>query len=223
MRAEINLLGRLNGRVIHLQCSHGLDGLSLLNLGADELIGIDISEKMLEYATAKSKLLNANAVWIRSEVLDTPNYLNGTADLVYTGKGAICWMMDLDAWAGVVERLLKPGGRLFLFEGHPLDFLWNESTNKFELRGDDTTYFASSPTPERGFPFEAAERNEPSTEVKLTSRIWTLGQIVTALVRAGLTIKQLEEFPEPFWDQFKDIPERLLHRLPHTFALIAEK
>ena len=41
---------------------------------------------------------------------------------MYTGIGALCWLPDIRRWAGVVAALLKPGGRLFMREGHPM--LW---------------------------------------------------------------------------------------------------
>jgi SAM-dependent methyltransferase len=222
MEVEIRLLGPLSGRAIHLQCSHGLDALSLLYLGVEEVVGIDISEEMLSQAQRKSDALGANAIWIRSDVLEAPSELDGTADLVYTGKGAICWMMDIDAWAKVVARLLKPGGRLFLIEGHPLDFLWDEDADEFVLRAN-RSYFLPTPAPERGFPYHAALRSDPTQPVNLTSRVWTIGQVVNAVLGAGLQIAHLEEFPEPFWDQFKLIPPDTLKRLPHTFALVATK
>jgi SAM-dependent methyltransferase len=43
-------------------------------------------------------------------------------DLVFTGIGALCWLPDIDRWAEAVAGLLRPGGRLFLREGHPM--LW---------------------------------------------------------------------------------------------------
>ena len=43
-------------------------------------------------------------------------------DLVYTGIGALCWLPDIARWAEVVAALLRPGGRLYLREGHPV--LW---------------------------------------------------------------------------------------------------
>lgn len=222
MDAEIPLLAKPGGRVIHLQCSHGLDALSLLNLGFDEAVGIDISEEMLAQAQRKSDELKGNATWMRSDVLQTPAVLDETADLVYTGKGAICWVMNLDTWAATVARLLKPGGRLFLFEGHPLDFAWQEDASEFVLR-EDGGYFMPAPSPERGFPYHAALRSDPSAPVNLTSRVWTIGEVVTAVIGAGLKVIHLEEFPEPFWDQFKQILPDTLRRLPHTFALIATK
>jgi SAM-dependent methyltransferase len=224
MDAEIRLLGDLRGcgRAVHLQCSHGMEALSLLGRGVREVVGIDISEEMLELARRKSAAIDANATWIRADVLETPHELDGTADLVYTGRGAICWMLDLDAWAAVVARLLKPGGRFLLFEGHPLDFLWEEEAEGYVLR-QGASYFLDAPVEERGFPYQAARRTEPERPVELTSRAWTIGQVVTAVIGAGLRVERLEELPEPFWDQFKRIEPRELARLPHTFGLVASK
>jgi hypothetical protein len=44
---------------------------------------------------------------------------------VYTGVGALCWLPNIRAWAGVIASLLRPGGRLFMREGHPM--LWTLS------------------------------------------------------------------------------------------------
>ncbi len=47
---EQKLLGDLSPwckRAIHLQCSHGNDALSLLRQGAAEVVGVDISERLL--------------------------------------------------------------------------------------------------------------------------------------------------------------------------------
>ena len=41
-------------------------------------------------------------------------------DLVYTGVGALCWLPDIRRWGGVVADLLRPGGRFFMREGHPV-------------------------------------------------------------------------------------------------------
>ena len=38
----------------------------------------------------------APARWVEADVLDVPHDLDGTGDLVYTGRGAIIWLQDLD-------------------------------------------------------------------------------------------------------------------------------
>jgi SAM-dependent methyltransferase len=214
---ERALLGDLHpwcGRAIHLQCSHGRDALSLINDGAAEVVGIDISARLLAVARRKAAALSAPATFVQSDILDTPADLDGTADLVYTGKGALCWMMDLDAWAGVVARLLKPGGRLFLYEGHPLDWVWDTEAPDYRLDTDYGSYFAEH--------FRDRLFSKP-TQSRPTYRHWPLADIVNSLIDAGLTIDRLGEYPEPFWGQFPHMTEETTLRLPHTFAILATK
>lgn len=213
---EKEALGDLSpwcGRAIHLQCSHGNDALSLLRQGADEVVGVDISERLLAVARRKTEALDAPATWHHCDVLQTPEVLNGTADLVYTGKGALCWMMDLDAWAAVVARLLAPGGRFFLYESHPLDWVWDMEAEEYVLDQEHGDYFSE----------KFRDRLFSATNATPRYRQWTLGQIVNAVIGEGLAIQGLHEYPQPFWGQFPNIPEGTLHRLPHTFALIAHK
>ena len=119
--------------------------LILLNEGAGEVVGVDISENLLAAAQRKSTALNAAATWVLSDILDAPHNLDGTADLVYTGKGAIAWMMDLEAWARVVARLLKSGGKFFIYDGHPLDWVWADNAETYILDEKHADYFSTNP------------------------------------------------------------------------------
>ena len=212
-------------RVIHLQCSHGLDALSLWQMGAEEVIGVDISAEMLALAQQKSDLLGAPARWVHADILATPHDLDGTADLVYTGKGALPWMMDLDAWAQVVARLLKPGGWFYVLEGHPLNWVWEPEVNDFRLRTDGGDYFANDPRVNRTFPAAVVQRACPgdATAPQPVEHQWTLAQTITALLDAGLTLRRFEEYPTHFWPEFGNIPTAGHDRLPHTFALLMSK
>src|SRR5579884_3818018 len=77
--SERELLGDLGAwchRAIHLQCSHGNDLLSLLNEGAHEGIGVDITPRLVDVARRKAERLGVNARFILSDVLDTPHDLD---------------------------------------------------------------------------------------------------------------------------------------------------
>lgn len=130
--------------VVHLQCSHGLDALGLLNLGAASVTGIDISPAMIRQAQQKASTLGRSATFVCSDVVNVPSQFDGCADLAYTGKGALPWLMDLTVWANVVTRLLRPGGRIFIFEGHPLDWLWERDVASLQLRAQ-AGYFEPMP------------------------------------------------------------------------------
>jgi SAM-dependent methyltransferase len=201
-------------RAIHLQCSHGNDALSLLRQGATEVVGIDISERLLAVARRKTEALNSDANWYCCDVLETPSILDNTADLVYTGKGAICWMTDLASWAEVVTRLLVPNGRFFIYESHPLDWVWDTYAKGYVLDQEHGNYFSEK---FRNSLFDCDTGKTPYY------RQWTLAQIVNNIIAAGLIIDRMEEYPEPFWDQFPNIPDETMHRLPHSFALLAHK
>ena len=61
--------------------------------------------------------------YVESEVYGAVEALGAECfDLVFTGVGALCWLPDIRRWAEVVAQLLRPGGRLFLREYHPV--LW---------------------------------------------------------------------------------------------------
>ena len=125
---ETELIGDLHGRcrrAIHLQCAAGRDTLSLWNQGAAEVVGVDFSPRMLALAERLAAATGAPANWVLADVIDTPHELDGTADLVYTGRGSLIWLQDLDAWAAVIARLLSPDGRFVLFEGHPVEWLFD--------------------------------------------------------------------------------------------------
>ncbi|HEV2473271.1 MAG TPA: class I SAM-dependent methyltransferase [Chthonomonadales bacterium] len=225
--AEIEILGDLSSwcrRAIHLQCSGGNHALSLLQLGAAEVIGIDISERMIELARRKTSLLGARAEWYCADILRTPPFLNETADLVYTGCGALPWIMDIEAWAQLVSRLLKPGGRLFVFEGHPLDWVWNTEAAEYTpdaLRG---SYFSSRLDSSR-WPAPIIAELEPMEQRRPSAREhqWTLGAILNSLVAAGMRLDYFMEYPDPYWDLFPNMHEATVRKLPHTFALYMSK
>lgn len=225
LEAERRILGDLSTVqcAIHLQCSHGLDVLSLLNLGVSQVVGIDISQEMLGQALRKSEALGAPARWIESDVLSVPASLNNAADLVYTGRGALPWVHDLDAWAQVVVRLLKPGGRLFVHEGHPLTWVWDTEANTYQLDPNGRSYFDNRALPNEDFPAAATAQFTPAGEPvpKAWEWQWTLGEVVTAVAKAGLQIEHLEEHAAHFWGQYPAIAPELASRLPHTYSLLA--
>lgn len=225
--AEVDALApvlRACRRAVHLQCSHGADALSLWRLGAREVVGVDLSGRMLALARRKAELLGAPAIWYHADVLAPPEELTGTADLVYTGKGALPWVLDLEGWAGVVARLLVPGGHLYVFEGHPLNWVFDPAAADLRLR-EGADYFARSPRANDDFPGLYLERHAApgAAPARAFERQWGLGEIVTALVDAGLAVLRLAEHAEHFWPQFPHVPPGRLVRVPHTFSLLMRK
>ncbi len=116
---EVAELGPVSGRsLVHLQCHVGLDTLSWARLGA-LVTGLDFSAPAVKAARELASSIGQPATFVAGDVYQAPALLRERYDIVYTGKGALCWLPDLEAWADVVVTLLRPGGALYVLEFHP--------------------------------------------------------------------------------------------------------
>ena len=223
---ELEAIGDLHGhcrRAIHLQCAGGRDTLSLWNLGAEEVVGIDFSPRMLSLAGRLSEAVGAPARWIQADVLATPHELDGTADLLYTGRGSLVWLQDLDAWAAILHRLLAPTGRLVVFEGHPIEWLFDVDEDGHWI-ATDYDYFAG-PEASKGWAPEYIDRlsiPEPEQAWKF-ARSWTLGEVITAIAGAGLRLERVAEHPTDWWGGHADALPEERGRIPLSFSIVARR
>jgi SAM-dependent methyltransferase len=234
VRFDLPRLGSVGGlRGVHLQCHIGTDTLSLSRLGA-QMTGLDFSPASLTEARRLASATGAEIAYVESDLYAAAEVLGeGGFDLVFTGIGALCWLPGIRRWADVVARLLRLGGRLFLREGHPM--LWAMQDH----HADGTLevvypYFETE---------EAMIFDEPGTYVETSATLtrtvshsWNhgIGEIISALIGAGLHITAFEEHDSLPWNAFDvgameeigggewrliDRPERL----PHSYTLQAVK
>lgn len=225
---EHDLIGDLRAgagtaRAIHLQCAGGRDTLSLWNAGAREVVGVDISPRMIALAERLSAATGAPARWIEADVLDTPHELDGTGDLVYTGRGSLIWIQDLSAWAAVLRRLLSPAGRLVIFDGHPAEWLFDADADG-RLVATDYDYFGGVEASKGWAPdyIDHLSLSDDDQSWKF-ARSWTLGEIVTALVGAGLRLERLVEYPVDWWAGHRDLRPQDRGRIPLSFGIVATR
>ncbi|WP_328646522.1 class I SAM-dependent methyltransferase [Amycolatopsis sp. NBC_00348] len=202
-RPRLGDIARL--RAVHLQCHLGTDTVSLSRLGA-RVSGLDFSGAALTEARRLAEAAGAEIDYHEANVYDAVSVLGAEGfDLVYTGIGALCWLPSVARWAEVVAGLLRPGGRLFIREAHPM------------LQTLDETVDPALPR----YPyFEQAEPlvfDEPGTYVEVAGALthtvtheWnhSLGEIVTALLAAGLTLTGLTEHDSVPWNA---IPGQMVH------------
>ena len=171
-----------------------------------------------------STAVGAPARWIEADVLDTPHELDGTADLVYTGRGSLMWLQDLDAWAAVLYRLLAPGGRLVLFEGHPAEWLFDVDADGGWV-ATDYDYFAG-PEASKGWAPEYIDQlsiDDDDQHWKF-ARAWTLGRDRDGHPRApGLTVERVAEHPTDWWNGHADVRDDERGRIPLSFSVLARR
>ncbi|MBH3430135.1 class I SAM-dependent methyltransferase [Pseudomonas alkylphenolica] len=199
VRFDLPRLGDIQGlQAVHLQCHIGTDTLSLARLGA-QVCGLDFSAQSLAQARALAERCGAPIEYVEADVYRADQVLApGSFDLVYTGIGALIWLPEIGPWARTVAALLKPGGRLFLREGHPMLLAVNEDYQ--DRLVIEYPYF------ERPAPTVwESDQTYVQTGTALTQTItheWNhgLGEVIGALLAHGLQITALTEHDSIPWE-----------------------
>ena len=143
-------LGPVDGlRVLHLQCHFGHDSLILAQRGA-AVVGLDFSPPAIAAACALAAELGlADRVrFVEADLYDACDAIADPAsfDRVYVTWRALCWLPDIAAWARIVAHVLKPGGALYLAEGHPAALVLDDAAPQADGRpGFFVPYFHAAP------------------------------------------------------------------------------
>ncbi|MEN8250545.1 MAG: class I SAM-dependent methyltransferase [Bacteroidota bacterium] len=222
---ELELLGDIKGKsVLHLQCHFGQDTISLTRMGA-KATGVDLSDKAIEKAKGLAKTTNSDAQFICCNIYDLPDLLEEKFDLVFTTYGTIGWLPDLDKWAAIVSRYLKPGGKFVFVEFHPVVWMFDDNFQEIKYR-----YFKSDPIVET---LEGTYA-EPDAAIKEEYVMWNhgIGEVTESLLQHNLSIKSLKEYDYSPYDCFnkteKIAPRRfrikhLNDKIPMVYSIVAEK
>jgi SAM-dependent methyltransferase len=189
---EVGDVGGLD--VVHLQCHFGMDTLALARRGA-RVTGVDFSAPAVEQARALAAELGIEATFVQAEVHDAAAVLGRTFDVVFTGGGALNWLPSVNRWARVVASLLHPGGFLYLAEFHPVAQVFADGEQRVTypyLEHEEPTLVDE--------PGTYADPEAPTVHNRTTEWNHGVGQVVTALIEAGLVPEFLHERVEIFHD-----------------------
>ena len=193
--------------VVHPMSGHGIDDVALIHLGARSITGVDYSPTAASAAQRRADELGVDCRYVTA-TLPASGLIDNSADLIYTGKGALIWVEDLEAWLTEMRRLLRPGGHLFIYEAHPLTPLWSWDRNKVEVRSD-RGYFARSHVND-SFPAGGAVEYQR-----------TFAETIMAITGADFEILHLEEHSEPFWRPDGMDAAAWNGQVPNAFSLLA--
>ncbi len=214
-------IGDIAGKdIVHLQCHIGLDTISLKHLGAASVTGLDFSAKAIEAARDFAARAGTEATFVEASVYDAEQALGRSYDIVFVTWGTIIWLDDIFRWAKVVAALLRPGGRLYLLDAHPqmiqmeavdgslvATHAWRTPADAPLTWDDSQTYTGDA---------------RPLTHTRSHEWLHPLGDVVNALISAGLRIDFLNEHEVLVWRQFPDMVELAGDRfvLPDSFPRI---
>ena len=150
--------------------------------------GVDARPAALETARERWPKI----LWVDGNPQSLPRQLRrGRFDLVYSGEGVLGHLDDLAGWATGIAAALRGHGELLVFDDHPVA----DCVDDFLRWRHD--YFREPADPDR---------------------LWRIGQVVSALVHAGLRVEALEEYPGGTTAR-----RRHDRRIPATFLLYARR
>ncbi|QHT64159.1 class I SAM-dependent methyltransferase [Paenibacillus lycopersici] len=207
-------------RIVNLLGSNGMKAVALAHMGAIVTV-VDFSSGNERYAAELADRAGVALSYLVADVLKlSPHELSAPYDIVYMEMGILHYFTDLNPLFGLVHRLLNEGGMMILQDFHPVStkLITSRGTTaairKHKVTGD---YFAATLTETKvshAKYSDSALNDEADRKVYL--RHWTLGEIITAIAGAGLTIQVLEELPNMSSDVFDK-------GIPKTFTAVAIK
>ena len=194
-------------RVVDLGCGFGWFCRWALQQGAAQVLGLDLSDRMLDQARAASP----PAIAYERADLATLTLPASSFDLAYSSL-AVHYVEDIAPLLTTVHQSLAPGGRFIFSTEHPIYSApsrpgWSADTegrriwpvDRYLVEGARTTnWFAPG----------------------VVKYHRTIGTTLTALIRAGFRLTQVEEFC-PTADQIAARPELEQERDRPMFLLVA--
>ncbi len=208
----------------------GTDTICLARHGA-RAMGLDLSGASIDAARELAAECDAQVEYVQSDVYAAVEALGGRRfDLVYTGKGALCWLPDLHPWARVVADLLRPGGVLYAIDFHPLLLAAADDQPADGLLLSGNSLGAG---PER-FDSAVTYTGEGLLAESTVSYEWAHGldEVLDAVLSAGLRLTGFVEHDVSCWRRFPGMADLGngwfgwpdgAPRLPLMFSVRAEK
>lgn len=222
---ELELLGDVRGkRILHLQCHFGQDSISLARMGA-QVTGVDLSDKAIDKAREIAAQTGVDVRFICTDIYELPEHLNEEFDIVFTSYGVIGWLPDLNKWAAVVSRFLKPQGLFVFAEFHPVVWMFDDDFKTIAYNYSNTGPIVET---------YAGTYADESAALEQEYVMWNhgLGEVLNALIAAQIEIKELKEFDYSPYNCFRHtvtiapkqyrIPH-LADRIPMVFRLLGVK
>ncbi|MFD4357103.1 class I SAM-dependent methyltransferase [Nocardia sp. NPDC058518] len=219
----------IQGRsLLHLQCHIGTDTVSWARLGAVEVHGLDLSPNSLRHAARIAEADGRDITWVEGDARFASAVLHRRFDTIVTSAGTIVWLPELTAWARSIHDLLEPGGVFVIRDDHPI-----LGAMQFEPWEIDDDYLGGGGGA-RSYSDSGTYTEDSDGQITHTANHeWRhdLGEIVGALLAAGLVIEALTELPFMDWPAFSDLVpceqgwtlRDGAPRIPLNFAVVARR
>lgn len=200
-RTEIEELGNVRGKtMLHLLCHFGMDTLSWARRGA-VVTGVDLSDSSIRLAKKISREVGTPATFICCDIYELPKVLDKKFDIIFISYGVLLWLSNIQKFAKIINHFLNDGGVFYIIELHPFTNILSHDFKLFYKYFDHGPYLDDS---------SGTYTDWNTADVKGITYEWsyTMGDIINSLIREGLKIEFVHEFPYTMYDQFPGFMEK---------------
>lgn len=219
--SKLKDIGVVGKDIVQLCCNNGLELLSLKRLGANRCVGFDICDEAISDGQRRSSLFNIPVEFNRENVYDIPHIYDDCFDLVYVTIGALTWLPDIATFFEIAFRLLRDGGKLFIYESHPFSMMlpWDVSLETHSPELVESYFHDTYSSYKEGLDYYG---NESYDAPEAYEFMYTLSDILNAIIANGLSITGFWEYEHDISNGLKWVENSKL-RLPLSYILIAGK
>jgi SAM-dependent methyltransferase len=178
---------------------------TLAGMGA-QVTSVDISQAQLDVAAGRAAELGVEVTFVQGDVAYLPMLADDAFDFVCSTNGVMVWIADPAAYYAEVQRFLKPGGIFLSYDIHPFQRPWSDPPEPLRMV---KPYSDSGPKewlddPQTGSAILALEASPEEREGRIPTFKchWTVGELLMALLGAGLELVHILEEPDTnpeFW------------------------
>jgi SAM-dependent methyltransferase len=169
-------------KVVDLGCGYGWFSRWAQEQGAEQVLGLDVSQKML--ARAK-EMTSSSAITYGIADLEKLDLPDATFDLAYSSL-AFHYIVDLKGLFARIHQALVPGGRLVFSIEHPIFMAPRQPGWLIDEQG------------RKSWPVDSYQLQGPRVTNWLAEGVIkqhrTVGTLLTLLIQAGFTLTHVDEW-----------------------------
>jgi SAM-dependent methyltransferase len=203
----------ISGKKIANPCgSNGRKAVPLALLGAEVTV-FDISEENQRYALELAKEANAGIRYVVGDFCEAdPDIYSNIFDIVYAEGGILHYFSDINAFMDMLYMITSPEGQLILSDFHPFRKVNPAGSPMMSSPVTGGDYFDAQlhygDVAYHGF----FPKEEQDAFPKCLVRLYTISEIINAVIRAGFVLNEFLEHPN-----YED------KKLPGLFTIVASK
>lgn len=178
-------------KVANICGSCGKKAVPLAVLGAEVTV-FDISADNYRYATELAEAAQTSICYEVGDVLeiDLEKY-GGYFDVVFMEGGILHYFHNIGQFMGMMHALLKSGGRMICSDFHPLTKIMDVLSFQRPAMSYFSTDILEAEMPHAKFYEDEIRQQFPKCQL----RLYTISEIINAVIAAGFALKRFDEHP----------------------------